>query len=131
MMNNPLTYIRRLPVCLKDSFHGQKRWMSVFQLSDSDAVDKFRTINERSVLYFTAAWCPPCKMISPIYEDLSKKYPKVAFGKIDVDDNQDSAMEFQISAVPTFVFSKGATAVNKFSGADKNQLEKYVQDLEG
>eukprot|EP00804_Cyclotella_cryptica_P002231 CCRYP_020438-RA/>CCRYP_020438-RA protein AED:0.39 eAED:0.39 QI:0/-1/0/1/-1/1/1/0/105 len=105
--------------------------MSVFKLSDSDAVDKFRTINERSVLYFTAAWCPPCKMISPIYEDLSKKYPKVAFGKIDVDDNQDSAMEFQISAVPTFVFSKGATAVNKFSGADKNQLENFVKGLEG
>jgi thioredoxin len=124
-------HLRRLPIRPKELFRQQERWMSVVQLSDSDAVDKFRTINEQSVMYFTATWCPPCKMISPVYEELSKKYPKVAFGKIDVDDNQDSAMEFQISAVPTFVFSKGATVTNKFSGADKNQLEKFVQDLDG
>ena len=80
-------------------------------------------------MYFTATWCPPCKMISPIYDELSNKYPEVGFGKIDVDDNQDAAMEFQISAVPTFVFSKGGEAVNKFSGADKDQLEKLVQEL--
>lgn len=104
--------------------------MSVISLSDADAVDKFRTINEKSVMYFTASWCPPCKMISPVYDELSKKYPKVAFGKIDVDENQDAAMEFQISAVPTFVFSKGAEATNKLAGADKVQLEKLVQELE-
>ncbi len=70
-----------------------------------------------------------CKMIAPIYEDLSKQYQDVAFGKIDVDNNQDSAAEFQISAVPTFVFSKGKETVNKFSGADKVQLEKLVKEL--
>jgi thioredoxin 1 len=69
-------------------------------------------------------------MISPVYDELSKKYPKVAFGKIDVDENQNAAMEFQISAVPTFIFSKGSEATNKFSGADKTQLEKLVQELE-
>ena len=104
--------------------------MSVISLSDSDAVTKFRTINSKSVMYFTATWCPPCKMIAPIYDELSDKYPDVAFGKIDVDDNQESAVEFEISAVPTFIFSKGDESVNKFSGADKGQLEKLVQDLE-
>ena len=68
-------------------------------------------------------------MISPVYDELSKKYPDVAFGKVDVDDNQDAAMEFQIQAVPPFIFSKGDEAVNKFSGADKGQLEKLVQEL--
>ncbi|KAL3760528.1 hypothetical protein ACHAWU_001863 [Discostella pseudostelligera] len=113
----------------KVSSSQPRRWMSVISLSDSDAVDKFRTIHSKSVMYFTASWCPPCKMIAPIYEDLSKQYPDVAFGKIDVDNNQDSAAEFHISAVPTFVFSKGKEAVNKFSGADKVQLEKLVKDL--
>ena len=80
-------------------------------------------------MYFTATWCPPCKMISPVYDELSSRYPDVAFGKVDVDDNQDSAVEFQISAVPTFVFSKGKEVATKFSGADKGQLEKLVQDL--
>jgi thioredoxin len=103
--------------------------MSVITLSDADAVDKFRTINSKSVMYFTATWCPPCKMIAPIYTELAKNYPDVAFGKVDVDDNQDAAMEFQIQAVPTFVFSKNKESVNKFSGADKDQLEKFVKEL--
>ena len=102
---------------------------AVVSLSDGDAVNKFRTINSKSVMYFTATWCPPCKMIAPIYTELSTKYPDVAFGKVDVDENQDAAGEFQISAVPTFIFSKSDETVNKFSGADKVELEKLIQDL--
>ena len=102
---------------------------AVVTLSDGDAVNKFRTINSKSVMYFTATWCPPCKMIAPIYTELSTKYPDVAFGKVDVDENQDAAGEFQISAVPTFIFSKSDETVNKFSGADKVELEKMIQDL--
>lgn len=103
--------------------------MSVTILSDDDAVGKFRTINDKSILYFTASWCPPCKAIAPVYKELAEKYPDVAFGKVDIDDNQDSAMEFQISAVPTFVFSEKDEIFNKFSGADKAQLETFIQDL--
>ena len=103
--------------------------MSVISLSDSDAVEKFRSNHAKSVLYFTATWCPPCRLISPVYEDLSKKYTDVAFGKIDVDNNQDSAAEFRISAVPTFVFSKGKESVHQFSSADKVQLEKLIKEL--
>ena len=103
--------------------------MSVITLSDTDAVDKFRTINSKSVMYFTATWCPPCKMIAPIYTELSSKYPDIAFGKVDVDENQDAAVEFQIQSVPTFVFSKNKESVNKFSGADKDQLESFLQEL--
>lgn len=102
---------------------------AVVTLSDGDAVNKFRTINSKSVMYFTATWCPPCKMIAPIYTELSTKYPDVAFGKVDVDENQYAAGEFQISAVPTFIFSKSDETVNKFSGADKVELEKMIQDL--
>ena len=42
----------------------------------------------KQILYFTASWCPPCKMIAPIYASLAETYPAVAFGKIDIDDNQ-------------------------------------------
>lgn len=107
----------------------QWRWMSVTVLDDGEAVAKFRTVNPKSVLYFTATWCPPCKMISPIYATLSETYPNVAFGKVDIDDNQNSAADFKISAVPTFVFSRGEETVNKLSGADKVQLEKFVREL--
>lgn len=109
----------------------QRRGFAVVNLSDESAVEKFRQVNSKSVLYFTATWCPPCKTIAPVYEEMSDKYPKVAFGKVDVDDNSDAAIEFEISAVPTFVLFDGDTAVEKFSGADSAKLEKHVVDLEG
>lgn len=107
--------------------------MSVTTLSDQDAVEKFRTLNHKSVLYFTASWCPPCKIISPKYEKLSEQYTDVAFGKVDVDDNSDAALDFEVSAVPTFVLFENEHATEKFAGADEEKLErhiKYLNDIE-
>ena len=70
---------------------------SVFNLSDEEAVDKFRTINDKSILYFTATWCPPCKAIKPVYEKMSKDHPEVAFGKVDIDDNAEAAAKYEVS----------------------------------
>ncbi len=110
---------------------GFYRFMSsVVTLGDETSVEKFLTVNHKAVLYFTATWCPPCKAIKPIYEELAKKYPQVAFGKVDVDDNSDAATEFEISAVPTFVFFDGEDAVERFSGADQTKLEKQIQELQ-
>ena len=74
--------------------------------------------------------CPPCKAIKPVYEELSNEYGDIAFGKIDIDDNQDAAVEYQISSVPTFVFFDGKKKYGQFSGADKAQLESGIKDLD-
>ena len=103
--------------------------MSVITLSDLEATEKFRQLNHKSVLYFTATWCPPCKAIKPLYEEMATKYKDVAFGKVDVDDNSDAALEFEISAVPTFVFFDGEEVIERFSGADSNQLLSLVEKL--
>lgn len=105
------------------------RHMSVITLSDEKAIEKFRMVNHKSVLYFTATWCPPCKAIAPVYEELSKKYPDVAFGKVDVDENSDAALDFEVNAVPTFVLFDGEVMKERFSGADATVLEKHVQEL--
>jgi thioredoxin 1 len=106
-----------------------RRSMSVITLSDQEAVEKFKTINSKTVCYFTAVWCPPCKQIKPIYEEMSTKYDGVAFGKIDVDDNADAAVEYEISNVPTFIAFDGEEIVARFSGADPNQLTSMVEAL--
>mmetsp|Transcript_10014 Transcript_10014/g.27694 ORF Transcript_10014/g.27694 Transcript_10014/m.27694 type:complete len:143 (-) Transcript_10014:248-676(-) len=103
---------------------------SVITLSDGEAVEKFRQVKPKSLLYFTAVWCPPCKTIKPVYEEMSTKYSDIGFGKVDVDENPEAAEEFQIQAVPTFVFFNGKDQVNRFSGADPNQLEGLVKDLQ-
>ena len=103
---------------------------SVVTLSDFEATEKFTQLNHKSVVYCTATWCPPCKVISPIYDELSSKYTGIAFGKVDVDDNSDTALEFDITSVPTFVFFDGEDIIERFSGADPNMLEKVLQDLD-
>jgi thioredoxin 1 len=105
--------------------------MSVINLSDFEATEKFTQLNHKSVLYFTATWCPPCKAIKPVYEELAGKYKDVAFGKVDVDDNSDAALEFNITSVPTFVFFDGEDIIERFSGADPTKLESILQDLNG
>ena len=69
-------------------------------------------------------------MIKPLFEDMSKKYTGIAFGRIDIDDNDAAAMAFEISAVPTFILFDGEKAVDRFTGADSNKLEKCVRDLD-
>jgi len=69
------------------------------------------------------------KMIKPVYEKLSKANSNVAFGLVDIDENSEAAMDFEINAVPTFVFFDGEKAVEKMTGADVQQLEKLVADL--
>ena len=61
---------------------------------------------------------------------MSNTTEKVAFGLVDVDDNGDAAVEFKISAVPTFIFSDGEKTLQQFSGADPNQLAQLVKNLE-
>ncbi len=102
---------------------------TVYNLSDDAAVDKFKSINDKSILYFTATWCPPCKMIKPIYENMAKENPEVAFGKVDVDDNAEAAAKYEISGVPTFILFAKEDVYARFTGADQGQLEKLVGDL--
>lgn len=58
-----------------------------------------------SVVDFTATWCPPCRMMKPIFHRLAKEYgDKYNFITIDIDENPELANQYQIQAVPTFVF---------------------------
>mmetsp|Transcript_23817 Transcript_23817/g.34139 ORF Transcript_23817/g.34139 Transcript_23817/m.34139 type:complete len:160 (-) Transcript_23817:10-489(-) len=58
------------------------------------------------VIDFTASWCGPCKLIAPIYKEFSdlEEFSGVAFLKVDVDENADTAKEYDVSAMPTFIF---------------------------
>ncbi|CAK9166748.1 unnamed protein product [Ilex paraguariensis] len=79
-----------------------------------------------AILYFTAAWCGPCRFISPVYTSLAGKYPKVVFLKADIDEAKDVAARWNISSVPTFFFLKNGKEVDKVVGADKSSLERMI-----
>ncbi|KAG5536273.1 hypothetical protein RHGRI_023899 [Rhododendron griersonianum] len=79
-----------------------------------------------AVLYFTATWCGPCRMISPLYTSLAAKYPKVVFLKVDIDEARDAAARWTVSSVPTFFFIRNGKEIDKVVGADKGSLEKKI-----
>ncbi len=81
---------------------------------------------------FWAPWCGPCRMVSPIIEQLSREYSgRVAFGKVNVDENQRIAASFGIQSIPTLMIFKGSKTVDVIIGAmPKAQIEmKLKQQL--
>lgn len=67
---------------------------------------------------FWAAWCGPCKMIAPIVEELAVEYNgKVKIGKLDVDDNQQTAIKYGVRSIPTVLLLKGGEVKDTIIGA--------------
>ncbi|MEO6938777.1 MAG: thioredoxin [Candidatus Kapaibacterium sp.] len=67
---------------------------------------------------FTATWCGPCRMIAPIVEELANTYAgKAVIGKMDVDENPETSMNYGIRSVPTLLIFKGGQVVDQIIGA--------------
>ncbi|MCO5592010.1 hypothetical protein L7F22_046004 [Adiantum nelumboides] len=78
------------------------------------------------VVDFTATWCGPCKFIAPFFAELSEKYPNLVFLKVDVDDHSEISQEYEIRAMPTFLFIVDSKTTEKIVGANKTELEKKM-----
>ncbi|MEK7529396.1 MAG: thioredoxin [Patescibacteria group bacterium] len=91
--------------------------------------DSVVTESEGIVLVdFWAAWCGPCKMMAPIVEELSGEMEGMTIAKVDVDQNQELAMQHNILSIPTFVIYKAGQVVDQFSGAlSKDALRERVE----
>lgn len=72
---------------------------------------------------FYAEWCGPCKMLAPVLEEIAKENTNTKFVKINVDDAQDLAMEYNVMSIPTLVVIKNGKEVNRVVGlVNKSEL---------
>ena len=88
--------------------------------------------SERPVLVdFWASWCPPCKMVEPVLEELAKEYEnRVLVCKLHVDRNPKTRDKYQILGVPTFAVFRDGELVSRRTGAQsKGQLEKLLREV--
>jgi thioredoxin-like negative regulator of GroEL len=81
----------------------------------------------KTVYYFTADWCQPCKKTRPIVEELNREQTTAGFQIIDVDDNPYLVKSFDIKSVPTFILFEGGIEKNRIIGGQtKQQLEGFI-----
>ena len=74
--------------------------------------------NEKLVLLdFFADWCGPCRMVAPILHEIAEERPDVMVAKINVDDEEELAMEFGVYSIPTLVVMKNGEVIKQASGA--------------
>jgi thioredoxin 1 len=69
------------------------------------------------LMYFSASWCGPCKMMKPVIDNfINKNSDKVNLIKIDVDSNRQTAAAYGVNSVPTFVVLKNGNLIDRFNG---------------
>lgn len=77
-------------------------------VSQNDFADQVLNLDGRVIVDFWAAWCGPCRMVTPVLEELERDHPDLTFVTLDVDENPDVARSLQVSSIPTLlVFERG------------------------
>lgn len=82
--------------------------------------------NEIVILDFWAEWCGPCKRFAPIFEKMAEKFPKVTFGKIDTEAEQELAAHFQIQSIPMIMVVKQSQIIFAQPGALNEEVLQQV-----
>jgi thioredoxin 1 len=97
------------------------------KVSDGD-FNKFIHQYPVVVVDFWADWCGPCHMLAPTINELAKYYSgKIAFGKLNIDENQDTALNFMVMGVPTLLILKNGEEVDRIVGvAPRNYIESKL-----
>lgn len=81
----------------------------------------------KTIYYFTADWCQPCKRTRPIVEEINREQSQASFQIIDVDDNTDLVKNFNIRSVPTFILFENGIEKNRITGSQtREQLEDFI-----
>lgn len=98
-------------------------------LNNSQFYNKLRTSDKLVVMDFFATWCGPCKMLTPIFESLSKEMSdKVDFAKLDIDRSLEIAQQYKIVSVPTTIIFKNGREVQRIVGfIPKEQLKSTIK----
>ncbi len=101
----------------------------VIEITDK-SFDSFIASNKHAVIDCWAAWCGPCRMLSPIIDELSKERTEIAFGKLNVDHNRAIPMKYGIMSIPTLLYFRDGQLVSKTIGAyPKSALEEQLDKL--
>lgn len=102
---------------------------NVIEFTDDNFQTEVLESSEPVLVDFWAPWCGPCKALAPTIEELAKEYSgKIRIGKLNTDENPNTATAHQISAIPTVLLFKNGEVVDRFVGL--NPKEKFSARLD-
>ncbi len=105
--------------------------MATFDVT-ADNFNEIITNNDFVIVDFWAPLCGPCKGFAPLYDELSEKYPDLVFAKVNTEEQQALAGEFQIRSIPTIMIFREQIIMFSQPGAPQSpQMEQIIEQVQG
>ena len=102
--------------------------MSVIKLTDKNYDEVVLKSDKKVLIDFYATWCGPCKMVSPLVDEISEENPQIVVCKVDVDEEMELARQFGIMSIPTLVVMNDGKLVKKEVGyRPKNEILEMLK----
>jgi len=95
--------------------------MSVIHITQENFQQEVLESTKPVLLDFWAAWCGPCRMVGPIIDEIAEEHPEIKVGKINVDEEQALAAQFQVMSIPSLFVLQDGKVVNQALGARPKQ----------
>lgn len=97
--------------------------MSVIEINKENFEQEVLKSDKPVLLDFWASWCGPCRMVSPIIDEIANEHPEIKVGKINVDEQSELAESFQVMSIPSiFVLKDGKVVKSSVGAIPKNQI---------
>ncbi len=105
--------------------------MSLVHLTEENFDGEVMQSDIPMIVDFWATWCPPCKILAPVFEELAGEYEgKMKFAKLDTDEVRAVAQKYSIMSIPTLIVFKGGKEVERMVGAlPKESLKEKIDAL--
>ena len=102
--------------------------MNIKEINAGNFQDEVLNSQEPVLLDFWASWCGPCRMVSPLLDQIAQEHPEWKVGKVNVDEEQSLAAQFGIMSIPTLVVVKDGKVANQAVGVmPKEAIEDLVK----
>lgn len=103
--------------------------MSVINLNEKNFEEEVTKSEKPVLIDFWASWCGPCKMVSPLVDQLAEEHSEYKFCKVNVDDEESLAIKFGIMGIPTLiVFKNGEQKAKQIGALPKQEILDFIKN---